>query len=979
MARQLTHKILLLATVLLAVLAVPPLGPLRAARASATSVPRGLPARIGIGLSGGPQTDGIYGWMPNSGVPWDYAYQYLAGGTNTGGGWETWNAGAQFPLYYAQGAASHGYIPVFSYYELLQSAGSCGSCGESQKDLSNLNNAATMASYFQNFALLMKRLGSGTYDGVAGFGKTAIVHVEPDLSGYAEQAVLDNAKCSGYCTGQGNDPALLKAAVGSSGYGDAAAYPDTYQGFNQALLHLRDLYAPNVLLAFHVSNWATTKDVGSADPSLNATALGQQAGQFAARSGAGTPAAGASSYDLLFNDVADHDAGYYKYVWGSANAFWDAHNIALPNFHRWEDYIAAASLTTGRRVMVWQIPLGNQYFDTENNTDGHYQDNRAEYFFGHMDELARAGIAGLLFGAGNGGSTVNTDGKRDGVTNPSSFCTSDGVSGAQACNTHTSTVADDDGGYLRMAAGQYYASGAYALNDSTTTTPMATPAPPMATPAPPTATMPADPSFTFNGTTESGSSVAPGSTQIFTTTITTNKATANRLIDVEVHDAADRTVWQTWRSPVSFTAGAPQTFTFAWQAPSTTPAGAYTLKIGIFPSDWSRLQAWNNNAIAFTVAANAPSSTSTVSATNTATVTPAPTSTATAPSTDTSTVTPRPTSTATLTPRPTSTATLANTSTATAIPPTATAIPRTATSTNTATARPTATNTATSTATSIPPTSASTATATSANTATATSANTATATSASTATATSANTATATSANTATARPTATNTATSTATSIPPVSAPPAAPPGPPPTATPPAIPPPSPPVTVAPDAPLRFAVTNAAEGRQTVAPGTWQTFDVTLASNRAAANEVVDFETHDPADAKVWQTWRGPVSFAAGRARRFSVSWRVPATARPGRYTFKVGVFSGDWSRLQAWNNSVITCVVSPPSAMEPGAARGAVAGARIGPHIVSGRATTTTRGKGGGQRGVSARHRGRAAHKARATRRGANRRVHR
>ena len=905
---------LLAATAFLITAFAAPLGPLDAWPAHAAAPPNGLPTHLGIGLSGGPNATGIYGWMPDSGVPWDYAYQYLAGGVNTGGGWETWNPNGQFATWYAQGAAAHGYIPVLSYYELQQSNGSCGSCGEARKDLSNLNNAATMASYYRNFALLMKRLGTGTYDGIAGFGKTAVVHVEPDLSGYAEQAVLDNAKCSGYCTGQGNDPALLKAAVGSSGYGDAAAYPDTYQGFNQALLHLRDLYAPNVLLAFHVSNWATTKDVGSADPSLNATALGQQAGQFAARSGAGTPAAGASSYDLLFNDVADRDAGYYKYVWGSANAFWDAHNIALPNFHRWEDYIAAASLTTGRRVMVWQIPLGNQYFDTENNTDGHYQDNRAEYFFGHMDELARAGIAGLLFGAGNGGSTVNTDGKRDGVTNPSSFCTSDGASGAQACNTHTSTVADDDGGYLRMAAGQYYASGAYALNDSTTTTPMATPAPPTATPAPPTATISADPSFTFNGTTESGSSVAPGATQIFTTTITTNKATANELIDVEVHDAADRTVWQTWRSPVSFTAGAPQTFTFAWQAPSTTPAGAYTLKIGIFPSDWSRLQAWNNNAIAFTVAVSAPSSTSTVSATNTATVTPAPTSTATAPSTDTSTVTPRPTSTATLTPRPTSTATLANTSTATAIPPTATAIPRTATSTNTATARPTATNTATSTATSIPP-----------------------------------------------------------------VSAPPAAPPGPPPTATPPAIPPPSPPVTVAPDAPLRFAVTNAAEGRQTVAPGTWQTFDVTLASNRAAANEVVDFETHDPADAKVWQTWRGPVSFAAGRARRFSVSWRVPATARPGRYTFKVGVFSGDWSRLQAWNNSVITCVVSPPSAMAPGAARSAVAGARIGPHIVSGRATTTTRGKGGGQRGVSARHRGRAAHKARATRRGANRRVHR
>jgi hypothetical protein len=32
---------------------------------------------------------GIYGWMPNSTIAWDYSYQYLSGGVNTNSGWET--------------------------------------------------------------------------------------------------------------------------------------------------------------------------------------------------------------------------------------------------------------------------------------------------------------------------------------------------------------------------------------------------------------------------------------------------------------------------------------------------------------------------------------------------------------------------------------------------------------------------------------------------------------------------------------------------------------------------------------------------------------------------------------------------------------------------------------------------------------------------------------------------------------------------
>ncbi len=198
-----------------------------------------LPTHFGIGLAAQPTSTDLDGWLPDSGLPWDYAYQYLAAGVNTGSGWEGWNERGQFPLRYARAAHAHGYIPTFSYYEMYQSNGSCTGCGEVQKDLSNLNNPTTMAAYYANFTLLMRRLGPGTYDTIAGYGDTAIVHIEPDLSGYAQQATLNNGNCYRYCTGTGNDPALLNAAVASSGVTEVAAYPNTYQGFNWALLHLR--------------------------------------------------------------------------------------------------------------------------------------------------------------------------------------------------------------------------------------------------------------------------------------------------------------------------------------------------------------------------------------------------------------------------------------------------------------------------------------------------------------------------------------------------------------------------------------------------------------------------------------------------------------------------------------------------------------------------------------------------------------------
>ncbi len=590
----------------------------------AAAQPIGLPTHFGFGVSAAPGDT----WMPQTGIAWDYRMQYLAGGVNTGTGWETWNSKGTFALYYAQESAQHGYIPVFPYYELLQSNGSCGGCGEGQKDITNLNTASLMQAYYANFTLLMKRLGPGNYDGIQGFGKTALINIEPDFSGgYAMQAANNNGVCYGYCTGQGNDPTLLKAAVTSSGVGDVAGYPDTYAGHSRALAHLRDLYAPNVLLGPEVSPWATGTDIGlDARASTDAAALGQQVGIFLSKAG---------PHDVLFNNPLDRDAGQYKAFWGQ-NRWWDRLNVTFPNFHRWEQYLQASSVADGSKsILLWQVPEGNQYFDTENNSNGHYQDNRSEYIFGHVAELSQAGVVGAIFASGNGGNTTHTDSMNDGVTNPASGCTTDGSSSGQICNNHASNVADDDGGFIRQSGQAYYQN------------PL-----PLTTPPPPTATAVATSTAVASNFT-TVATVAPtagvlGQTLSITSVITSSQA-ATVLVDLEVYDSASTKVFQQAWDNQAFGVGQTANYTAAWQIPATAQPGAYTIAIGVFSPGWATLYNWHAGAGSFAVNA-APINPATSTPTPVPTSTTTPTRTPTAILTNTPTAVPTKTSVATATP-----------------------------------------------------------------------------------------------------------------------------------------------------------------------------------------------------------------------------------------------------------------------------------------------------------------------------------------
>ena len=392
-------------------------------------------SRLQFGVASEPSS---LSWMTGSGVPWAYRYTYLAGGVNTGGGWSTWNSPAgQYATYYMDASYANGYIPVFPYYMLLQSLPHTGG-DESSKDFSNLNNASTMKAYYADFKLLMLKAGA--------FGHPVIIHVEPDLWGYLEQ----RANPTGLA---GN----LSASVKSSGFADVAGIPNTAAGFAEALLHLRDLYAPNALLAIHASLWGGGPDVGSdTDPSLNVTAQADRTASFLNSAGL-TPNPYSSTWDLVFNDVDDHDAGWWEQQ--GQSRWWDPTNTAFPNFTRYLSWVAEMKLKTGVPQVVWQVPEGNQYYQTMNNTCGHYQDTVAQYFIAHTSDLFSAGLIAVLFGAGNACQTTNEDSQSDGITNGPGGATVDSATTAwcNGCNTHVSTSSDDDGGYIRTFVGQYYA------------------------------------------------------------------------------------------------------------------------------------------------------------------------------------------------------------------------------------------------------------------------------------------------------------------------------------------------------------------------------------------------------------------------------------------------------------------------------------------------------------------------------------------
>jgi len=281
--------------------------------------------------------------------------------------------------------ASPSQIPMFTYYELLQTADA--TIAGIQEGQAEVTQAATsvglMKRYYADWRFLLQRIGQSK----------AMLHIEPDFWGYARQA---------------GSPTSLAAAVASANATDCGSMPDTIAGMGQCMIAMARKYAPNALVGLSASAWNVATNTRSG---LDVTVDAKSAAAFLA-------SCGQSGADFVVVETSDRDAGYYQLV-KSQNTWWDPTDATLPSFRQDLQWIKALTEALGTPALYWQTPLGNS---TESNTANHYQDNRVDYFFGgsaaqtqsgppatvpqHWSDLAAAHVIGVAFGAGAGNQTL---------------------------------------------------------------------------------------------------------------------------------------------------------------------------------------------------------------------------------------------------------------------------------------------------------------------------------------------------------------------------------------------------------------------------------------------------------------------------------------------------------------------------------------------------------------------------------------------
>ncbi|HEY8582148.1 MAG TPA: hypothetical protein VIL49_04350, partial [Capillimicrobium sp.] len=367
----------LLATLLCALLLAP------AARAGAAAPWPSRSLQIGV-----EDAEGGAGALRAS-APFGLRYHYLAGGVNTGQGWQGWaTGGGSFVSGFIADSARHGMIPVFSYYELRQSHPGAGLADEQAAVIANLGDRETMRAWFEDLRVVFQRAGKT--------GVPTVVQLEPDLWGYVQRS------------SPSDDASAVDAQVAATGLPGLEGLPNTAAGVARGAARLRDRLAPNVLLGYPVSIWGTGKDVAASNESDESIdALAARSARFIRSLG--------TSFDVLFTEVADRDAAYAAERDGASDAWWDA-----ADFARFARYVGRVHAAVDRPVVVWQIPLGNTLHRAMDDTPHHYQDNRVQWYLGargraHLRLLLRAGVVALLFGSGQPEGTCACDNAGDGA------------------------------------------------------------------------------------------------------------------------------------------------------------------------------------------------------------------------------------------------------------------------------------------------------------------------------------------------------------------------------------------------------------------------------------------------------------------------------------------------------------------------------------------------------------------------------------
>jgi hypothetical protein len=241
----------------------------------------------------------------------------------------------------------------------LRDLGDAAGQGDGPGEVVAINRLDLLTRYLNDYRFLLQKIGN-RHDGI---------DLEPDFWGFARS--LGNLH-------------TVPAQVTGANPTDCGSQENSAAGLARCLIAMTRKYAPNVSVGLHLSCFDWESNI-------------QKCVDDYADLGAGNG-------DMLVTDVSDRDAGWYALPeHGGFNKFWTDQKAAT--FLAFEKRMAES---VGKPVVLWQIPVGNM---AQNNTAGHYQDDKVDWFFGHMDQVADAHIAALLFGAGwSEQTTIESDG-----------------------------------------------------------------------------------------------------------------------------------------------------------------------------------------------------------------------------------------------------------------------------------------------------------------------------------------------------------------------------------------------------------------------------------------------------------------------------------------------------------------------------------------------------------------------------------------
>lgn len=236
-------------------------------------------------------------------------------------------------------AVSIGATPFFTFYQLLDIGKRLGYTGnEPQIVHSCMNSNACMTDYFNNYIWFLEVL--------ADLAPTAVVHVEPDSWGFMMWAMGTEGN---------SDAQSIGAQVAATGIDDVQAFENTAAGLGQAMVALRNKYAPSVRLGWHASNFRV-----STRPEVVTSFFSTM-----------------GSWDLL---VTEHIRGCTDDA-----TWWNPWDDALFSANRtWFQTLTNAS---GLPMMLWQVPVGDH--------DYHLLEDGPSYSY--ISQIAQDGVIGALF------------------------------------------------------------------------------------------------------------------------------------------------------------------------------------------------------------------------------------------------------------------------------------------------------------------------------------------------------------------------------------------------------------------------------------------------------------------------------------------------------------------------------------------------------------------------------------------------------